>query len=329
MRRGVRLFKGPRHSLSPKDRQEHDKLTRANKTLYYITQARRLFEDIFRENSEEDALWRYALWVSYIKRSRTRKNKDGTPKSYSLLEWFGPLHNTMEDWKKPIFAGFDHRYTTAFVEVMNRRVKEINRDANGLTFQALRARALLRYGEYHTRSDLMCFSRDMFPYAIIPEKYSLGTPEFTLLEELINECRPKIHSKGEDLYLAVYAIFWRTMNGCDWRDLKPYPRHFGDPVVASRTFYRWARAGVWKRLVLAADERRQQLELPPLQHRPKLQVQNKWFYDDPTIQEAVEYILMLPGLLIMIAEREQDLYCEALISAGFTPDDLKAAAACE
>lgn len=327
MRRNVRLFKGPRYSLKPEDKLEHDKLVSANKRLYYVTEARRLFEDIFREKSTEDALWRYRQWVRYIKRARKGKNpKDGTDVSYSLMPWFGPLHNTIEDWKKPIFAGFDDRYTTAYVEVMNRRVKEINRDANGLSFASLRAKALLRYGEYHTKADLMSFKLDIFPIAIKPEKYTLGGAEFEVFEKILQQCHPRGHKRVKNLYQLIYAIFWRTMNGYDWRDLKPYPEHFGNPATAARVFYRWAQMGVWERLVLAADEWRERIDLPPLQHRPTLNIPNRWWYDDnPTLQQAVEYIRMLPGLLIMIAEREQELMTEERVWTGFTPDDLLAA----
>ena len=83
---------------------------------------------------------------------------------------------------------------------------------------------------------------------------------------------------------------------------------------------------MWERLALAADEWRERIDLPPLQHRSNLQVRNIWFYDDhPATLEAIEYILMLPGLLIMIAEREQELMAEGRVWKGFTPDDLYSA----
>ncbi|TXM96482.1 transposase, partial [Methylobacterium sp. WL64] len=327
MRRNVRLFKGPRYNLRPGDKIEHDRLVKANDRLYHVTQARKLFEEIFQEKTKAEALWRYELWVGYIHKAREYINlKKGAPDTYSLVPWFGPLFNTMEDWKGPIFAGFDDRYTTAFVESMNRRVKEINRDASGLSFAALRAKALLKYGEYHTKSDLVSFNLTLFPIGIKPETYSLGHEEFEVFETLLKQCHLRGHKRIKDLRRLIYAVLWRTMNGGSWHDLRSYPEYFGNPSTAARVFYRWAKIGVWERLALAADEWRERIDLPPLQHSPKLQIRNIWFYDDhPATLEAIEYILMLPGLLIMIAEREQELMAEGRVWRGFTPDDLYSA----
>jgi transposase len=327
MQANVRLFLGPRHRLKRNYKLEHDRLIAANDRLYHATRARRLFEDIFREKSISEALWRYNLWVDYLSEERTYLNRrDGKITPYTLMLWFRPLYKTMEDHKEQIFVGFEHRYTTAYVEGMNRRVKEINRDANGLSFKSLRAKALLKYGQYHTRADLVSFKLEIFTIAIIPEKYALEVGSFEIFEKLLQQCHPQGYARAKNLYQLIYAILWRTMNGYDWQDLKPYPDYFGNPATAARVFYRWAQMGVWERLVLAADEWRERIGLPPLQHRPKLQVPNKWWYDDnPTLGRAVEYILMLPGLLVMIAEREQELMTEERIWTGFTPDDLQSA----
>ena len=52
--------------------------------------------------------------------------------------------------------------------------------------------------------------------------------------------------------LLVEAVLYRYRAGIPWRDL---PEHFGDPTNVHQQFGRWAKSGVWKRVVahLASD----------------------------------------------------------------------------
>ena len=76
------------------------------------------------------------------------------------------------------------------------------------------------------------------------------------LEPLIEACRPKGKTPPQDLRRTISAILWRHQNGAKWRavptDLGPWSR-------AAQTFIRWARLGVWERLLLLAQERGVQL----------------------------------------------------------------------
>ena len=59
-----------------------------------------------------------------------------------------------------------------------------------------------------------------------------------------------------DLRRTVEAIVWRCANGAKWRAI---PAELGPWWKAAQTFIRWARLGVWDRLLDAAQERGVQL----------------------------------------------------------------------
>jgi transposase len=79
-----------------------------------------------------DAEAAYTQWVQFV------RSKD------QMDEW-KPLMTTIQRQKKYIFTYFDHRWTSGVVERMNRSISDINRAANGMDFETLRAKAILRY----------------------------------------------------------------------------------------------------------------------------------------------------------------------------------------
>ena len=76
------------------------------------------------------------------------------------------------------------------------------------------------------------------------------------LEPLIEACRPKGKTPPGDLRRTLSAIFWRHENGAKWRAI---PADLGPWSRAAQTFLRWARLGVWEKLLLLAQERGVQL----------------------------------------------------------------------
>ena len=84
----------------------------------------------------------------------------------------------------------------------------------------------------------------------------LTDAQWTRLEPLIEVCRPKGKTPPQDLRRTLSAIVWRHQNGAKWRAilaaLGPWSR-------AAQTFIRWARRGVWERLLLLAQEQGVQL----------------------------------------------------------------------
>jgi transposase len=84
----------------------------------------------------------------------------------------------------------------------------------------------------------------------------LRDAQWARLDPLIETCRPKGKTPPQDLRRTLSAIIWRHGNGAKWRailaDLGPWSR-------AAQTFIRWARLGVWERLLLLAQARGVQL----------------------------------------------------------------------
>ena len=79
----------------------------------------------------------------------------------------------------------------------------------------------------------------------------LSDAQWTMLEPLIEACRPKGKTPPEDLRRTISAIVWRHQNGAKWRAI---PQELGPWWRAAQIFSRWARAGVWERLLTLAQE---------------------------------------------------------------------------
>ena len=80
----------------------------------------------------------------------------------------------------------------------------------------------------------------------------LADAQWKKLEPLIEACRPKGKTTPQDLRRTISAILWRHQNGAKWRSV---PSELGPWSRAAQTFIRWARLGVWERLLLLAQER--------------------------------------------------------------------------
>jgi transposase len=74
----------------------------------------------------------------------------------------------------------------------------------------------------------------------------------TVLEPLVEACRPKGKTPPQDLRRTLEAILWRHRNGARWRAI---PSELGPWGRAAQTFIRWARLGAWERLLRLARER--------------------------------------------------------------------------
>lgn len=79
----------------------------------------------------------------------------------------------------------------------------------------------------------------------------LGDAEWRKLEPLIEACRPRGKTPPQDLRRTISAILWRHQNGAKWRSI---PSDLGPWARAAQTFIRWARLGVWERLLRLAQE---------------------------------------------------------------------------
>ncbi|HEX7854459.1 MAG TPA: ISL3 family transposase [Sphingobium sp.] len=109
-------------------------------TAWTIKESFYYFYDAQTRSEAEDA---YTNWVQLAKAQHA--------------EW-KPLMTMMARWRKEIFNFFDHRFTSAKVERMNRSIGDINRASNGLDFQTLRAKAILRHGRITPKASLSYYS---------------------------------------------------------------------------------------------------------------------------------------------------------------------------
>jgi transposase len=84
----------------------------------------------------------------------------------------------------------------------------------------------------------------------------LTDAQWAMLEPLVEQCRPKGKTPPHDLRRTMEAILWRHENGAKWRSV---PVELGPWWRAAQTFIRWARLGVWERLLSLVQERGIQL----------------------------------------------------------------------
>ena len=84
----------------------------------------------------------------------------------------------------------------------------------------------------------------------------LTDAQWTMLEPLVEACRPHAKVPPSDLRRTMSAILWRHENGAKWRAL---PAELGPWWMAAQTFIRWARLGVWERLLSLVQQRGIQL----------------------------------------------------------------------
>jgi transposase len=71
-------------------------------------------------------------------------------------------------------------------------------------------------------------------------------------EPLIEEVRPRGKTPPKDLRRTISAIFWRHQNGAKWRSI---PTELGPWWLAAQLFIRWAKQGVWERLLDLVQQR--------------------------------------------------------------------------
>ncbi|GEB90136.1 hypothetical protein ZMO02_17730 [Zymomonas mobilis subsp. pomaceae] len=74
---------------------------------------------------------------------------------------------------------------------------------------------------------------------------------WSIWEPLIEAVRPKGKTPPHDLRRTISAIFWRHENGAKWRSI---PAELGPWWRAAQLFIRWAKLGVWDRLLKRVQE---------------------------------------------------------------------------
>ena len=106
------------------------------------------FERIYSRTSRAAAEAAFTAWADRL----------NDPATDRVSRHFRGLVGTIRRWHREVFNYFDAPVTNGFVEGLNRRVKEINRYAHGLSLETLRAKAVLRYGHFHRLGETAAFS---------------------------------------------------------------------------------------------------------------------------------------------------------------------------
>src|SRR4028119_259794 len=82
--------------------------------------------------------------------------------------------------------------------------------------------------------------------SVLEGQAMLSDVQWGVLEPLIEQVRPHAKVPQKHLRRTMSAILWRHQNGAKWRSI---PTEFGPWWMAAQTFIRWARLGVWERLL--------------------------------------------------------------------------------
>lgn len=111
------------------------------------------FRDIYDAETRKDAEEIYNEWKEAVieeaalyEQEELQKSPDKYIKSDGTVikphyPFFDVL-DTISNWHEEIFAYFDHRYTNAGTEALNRVIRDIDREGRGYSFDVLRGKAL-------------------------------------------------------------------------------------------------------------------------------------------------------------------------------------------
>ena len=83
-------------------------------------------------------------------------------------------------------------------------------------------------------------------------RHRLSDGQWVRIEHLLPGKPGDRGRSGDDNRLFVDAVIWMARTGCPWRDLPPF---FGKWNSVWKRFRRWAKAGIWERILAAlADD---------------------------------------------------------------------------
>lgn len=139
-----RLFTMGATKLRPAQRTLLKNLKEGSPKLALAHKLKTEFASIYARPTRAQAEKAFIDWCEALKR----------PDNRPVARHFHKLRNTVQRWHREVFNYFDAPITNAFTEGMNRRLKEINRLANGMPLETLRAKALLRFGHFHRMGEL-------------------------------------------------------------------------------------------------------------------------------------------------------------------------------
>jgi transposase len=133
-------------NLSGEAREKLDGWFAKYPTLEEVYWLKERFFDFYDADTAGETDARYQRWLGLLKPE--------------YEPFFADLNRCMRNWRPHIHSYFDHRYTNAYVEGINRSMDSIQREGRGYSFEAMRAKALLAHG--HHKRELPKFIRERF-----------------------------------------------------------------------------------------------------------------------------------------------------------------------
>jgi transposase len=122
------LLRKHRKQLNAQERIELEKWFALLPELRLAYDHKEEFFKIWYSSCKVSAQQRYCRWLQQV--------------PPELRKDFKNISTSMKRWGEYIFNYFDHRYTNAFTESTNRRIKDIQREARNGRFETVRAKAI-------------------------------------------------------------------------------------------------------------------------------------------------------------------------------------------
>jgi transposase len=163
------------------------------KSAYEMKEA---FFDIWRATGSVAAKARFEEW------------REACPQE--LKADFKPLLTAMEKWSEYVFNYFDHPHTNAFTEASNRRIKDIQREGRGGSFETVRYKAI--FGTL-LRQELKAAREQEPGYAKRRGTPRAKGPRLKAVEALMVKARPRQSPVGLQLSFFESDLFAESLMG--------------------------------------------------------------------------------------------------------------------
>lgn len=153
------------HDLSPQEQFLLDNWRSLHPALGEAYRLKEGFFAIYDASSRAAAEMQYRAWEASV--------------PVNLRPVFSPIITAIGNWRREVFAYFEHPITNAYTESLNNLIRVMNRLGRGYSFEALRAKILFTEGPHKHASRRPKFERrsgtGILPY-IAPGSHGYGVP---------------------------------------------------------------------------------------------------------------------------------------------------------
>lgn len=185
------------HTIQDGTREKLDYWFAQSPALESVYWLKERFYDVYLAADAAEAEKRYARWLLMI---------DEKPE---FQPFFRELLSSMKNWHRDIFTYFEHPFTNAYVEGVNRLLDDLQRAGRGYTFDVIRAKALLAYG--HQKKETKKFYREKYAghlagYPLDLPQDVYGTDIDSLIRDLNSQTTAYSWRDGRYVKIKISAI---------------------------------------------------------------------------------------------------------------------------